>query len=225
MQKVFIGIDFSINSPGITIFKDNQFIFTSFTNNEGKTLKKIPKSLQLHFDLVENNSINLEFYNRRKRDENYSLDQFQKIEDSKSLAEHIVRYLKQFTKDCEVMIGIEGYAYGSKGNSFLDLIAFNSVMRNYLYNEFYEKDKFNIKIFSPSEVKKCAGKGNANKSMMYQYWITNILSDKELEKSNLYQWCLSNSDRIDVENIPKPIEDIVDSYFVCSILRKELAKV
>ena len=98
-------------------------------------------------------------------------------------------------------------------------------MRNILYNEFYNPAlPNNIAVFSPSQIKSHAGKGNANKVLMYQYFVEDVCSDKELIRSNLYK----KMEKIKIEpnkkgeiEIPKPIDDIVDAYFICNMLREK----
>jgi hypothetical protein len=226
MNNIYIGIDFSINSPSICIF-DKEYKFVSFTNTQGKDVfKKMPAAYSFHNELLEEKCIDWQQFNRRKRDENYSLDQFQKIQDADTLAKQIRDLIKSNNPDNKnIIIGIEGYSYGSKGNAAIDLIQFNSTMRNILYNEFYNPAlPNNIAVFSPSQIKSHAGKGNANKVLMYQYFVDDVCSDKELIMSNLYK----KMEKIKIEpnkkgeiEIPKPIDDIVDAYFICNMLREK----
>jgi len=210
----YIGIDFSINSPGICLFTEvsNNYKFINFTN----TTKPVEK-LKLHYNLyVDVDCFDLVTYLRDKKNDDYATDQLNKIKNAQDLAYAIVIELEShIILNYKVKIGIEGYSYGSRGNAFIDLIAFNSVLRNKLYNRFG-----NVSVFSPSQIKKHAGKGNANKLMMFNYFLENALDDKVLENNAFWLWCHDNKDKCFNKkgDIVKPLDDIVDSYFVCKYL-------
>lgn len=199
-----IGIDFSINSPAICIFEESTYNFIGFYNQEGKKFeKKDPSDYKYHRSLLDLEDVDIMHFNRRRKHENYSIDQRQKIEDSHTLGKHISEVVGIET--CK--IGIEGYSYGSKGNSFIDLISFNSVMRHVLYME----TKSEIIVKTPSQIKILAGKGNANKGMMYEYFCQNTTKDLNIEKSSFWKWCVEQKF---LGEIPKPVDDLVDSYFI-----------
>lgn len=224
MSKVYIGIDFSINSPAIVIFKDNQYSFCSFTNVHGKNLtKKIPSAFIRHDYLKTNHCIDWNHFVRRSKHDDYSIDQFQKIEDANKLAYQIREYILSFVNDSDSLkIGIEGYAYGSKGNAMIDLIAFNSTLRNNLYRKFKDP-KNTIDVFSPSQIKMHAGKGNSNKLAMFDYFVDDVCSDNELIKHNFYKYVNSleiKPNKKGDKEVPKPLDDIIDAYFICNILRE-----
>ena len=83
--------------------------------------------------------------------------------------------IKEFTKDnCEhIYIVIEGISYGSsiRTKSVFDLAGLNYLVREIFFN----KDKIDITIATPSEIKKFAsGNGNCNKDVMINLFsITN----------------------------------------------------
>jgi len=217
----YVGIDFSINSPGICEFSNNTYNFTSFTNMDPARLhkKKIADSLLIYKKLVDDSPIDLNWYQRHPSEKIYHLDQMYKMIDANNMAQSISSSIKPFTN--ELFIGLEGYSYASKGNSFIELISFNSVLRNYLLNNFLltECTELNITVFSPSEVKKHAGKGNANKNDMFKYFLET--KDEELLNSKFYKWILENMLLIFNKDgsVKKPIDDLIDAYFICKKLR------
>lgn len=219
-EKIFIGIDFSINSPGMSVLTNNEHSFVSFVNTpKDLSATKIPKSLSIHKELLDNNLCNVITYIRDKKHEIYSIDQSNKIKNAIDLATIIINTIKEYIqKSKNVYIAIEGYSYGSKGNSFIDLIAFNSILREKIVTVIGYK---NFHIFSPSEIKKYAGKGNANKIMMMNYWFNNSLNDKTLTSNPLYKWCMDNKEMIidNKDNIRKPLDDLIDAYFISSFLK------
>jgi hypothetical protein len=116
-------------------------------------------------------------------------------------------------KPTDVKIALEGFSYGSTGNSFIDIIQYNTFLRSSLLNV-YGADK--IYIMQPSHVKKLAGKGNANKHYMVNAFQSNILDDQSLEDTTLWNWL---KDKDYSEKIPKPIDDLVDSYFILNAIK------
>jgi hypothetical protein len=205
---LYIGIDFSINSPGICIRAVDHLQFIAFYNREGKNFKKgDPKDFQIHREISNLEGVSTAQFNRRKKHDDYSIDQSQKIEDSHDLATLIS---SQIPDGCPV--GLEGYSYGSKGNSFIDLIAFNSVLRNRLY-----LDGHGVRVFTPSQVKTRAGKGNLNKQGMFLAFVKNRSDDHLLQGSEFWKWCVERRDYAQGE-IPKPIDDLVDAYWISRLL-------
>jgi len=203
-----IGIDFSINSPGVCILDSEGYHFISFFNYGGRSLdKKILKAFQLHFDLDERGIITSQLYNRCVKTKEFLYREREKMEDAGNLSHIICEKLTEWDVG-GTQIFIEGFSYGSKGNSFIDIIQYNSFLRKALVN-LYGKD--NISVFQPSNVKKTAGKGNGNKHFMIKAFQDNVLADKELEKTKLWNW-IKNKDYS--EKIPCPLSDIVDAYFI-----------
>lgn len=204
-----IGIDFSINSPGICIRAVDHLHFIGFYNDQGKFPKKDPKGYATHREISSLSDVDIIHFNRRAKHEDYSIDQAQKIEDSHTLATLISEKVP-----AGAPVGLEGYSYGSKGNSFIDLIAFNSVLRNRLY-----LDGHTVKVYTPSQVKTCAGKGNLNKQGMFLAFVENRTSDELLSGSELWKWCVERRD-FALSEIPKPIDDLVDSYWISRLLSR-----
>lgn len=201
-----IGIDFSINSPGICIRAD-QLSFVGFYNDQGKFPAKDPKGYLVHREISALPNVSILHFNRRRKHDDYCIDQAQKIEDSHTLATLISSQVPEGAP-----VGLEGYSYGSKGNSFIDLIAFNSVLRNRLW-----LDGHKVSVYTPSQVKTCAGKGNLNKQGMLLAFIENRSSDELLAGSALWNWCVERRDLV-LGEIPKPLDDLVDSYWISRLL-------
>jgi hypothetical protein len=203
-----IGIDFSINSPGICILDTEGYHFISFFNYGGRSLeKKILKAFQLHFSLDEEGIISSQLYNRGVRSKEFLYREREKMEDAENLSHVICEKITGWDmKDAEIYM--EGFSYGSKGNSFIDIIQYNSFLRKDLVT-LYGKDK--ISVFQPSNVKKTAGKGNGNKHFMIKAFQDNVLDDDLLIKTELWNWVRGKDYS---ERIPKPLDDLVDAYFI-----------
>lgn len=211
MNEILIGIDFSINSPAITIKHDNTYKFISFYNSFGKSFedKKLVKNLEIPNTLRNLEDLEIILYNRVKRTKDYQKDQLNSIIDAENLSTVIINELDKYTNH-KLIIGLEGFSFASKGNSAIDLIMYNSFLRKELLKLTKE-----LYIFSPSEIKKIVAKGNANKLEMVKCFYDNTLDDGILSCSPFFNWATENKNLcINKEIIPKPIDDLVDSYFI-----------
>lgn len=207
----YIGIDFSLNSPAVCVkAHDGSYHFTSFFNFGDKdwTSKKIPKAFEIHKELETSNIINAIPYNRKIGSSEFFIREREKLIDGKFIANLIIEHLIfKYGKD-DVKISLEGFSYGSTGNSFIDIVQYNTFLRSHILDTYGVN---HVYIVQPSHVKKLAGKGNANKHFMAKSFQDNVLNDKELEKTKLWNWA---KDRDFSEKIPKPIDDLIDSYFI-----------
>ena len=200
-----IGIDFSLTSPAICVYKNEVYSFISFFNDGGKDWKKSKsKTYRYHNELCE--IIDVIPYTRNIDDSNYRNEQKTKMVDALMIVNLIIEKLKTIIDD-DVIIGLEGFSYGSISSSTLDLAMYNSFLRMKLIENF-GSDVLNI--ISPTEgKKKLFGKGNANKEEMIQAFIDNRLKDDVIMESAFWKYCKENG--VDFKQ-PKPIDDLVDAY-------------
>ena len=200
-----IGIDFSLTSPAICVYKNGEYHFISFFADGGKDWKHSKsKAYKYHKDLSE--IIDVIPYTRKIDDSGYRDEQRTKMGDALMISNLIIDKLKLIIDD-DVIIGLEGFSYGSISSSTLDLAMYNSFLRMKLIENF-GSDCLNI--ISPTEGKKMLfGKGNAKKEDMIQAFIDNRLEDDILLKNAFWQYCKINS--VDFKQ-PKPIDDLVDAY-------------
>lgn len=101
----------------------------------------------------------------------------------------------------DVVIGLEGYAMGAKGQVFN--IGENTGILKYILS----KKNFPVEIYAPSAIKKFAtGKGNANKEAMFEAFLAetgvNLFDEFGIEQK---------------EKIGSPISDIVDAYYIAKL--------
>ena len=200
-----IGIDFSLTSPEICVYKNGEYSFISFFNDGGKDWKHSKsKVYKYHNEL--SGIVDIIPYTRKIDDSNYRNEQKTKMADALMIVNIIIDKLKSIVDD-EVIIGLEGFSYGSISSSTLDLAMYNSFLRMKLIENFgYEC----LNIVSPTEGKKMLfGKGNAKKEDMIQSFIDNRLEDDVLMMNAFWQYCKING--VDFKQ-PKPIDDLVDAY-------------
>lgn len=224
-DDLLIGIDFSLNSPAITIkYKESEkwkYRFCSFFNSGGKDWRiKELKSFKNHKFIgndIKNCDIYMLDYTRDITADDYTEKESQKIEDAQKLSQLIVNYIKAFVNENNlepknIKIGIEGFSYGSKGSAYNDLIMYNSFLRKELLSLTTAN---NIFVFSPKHAKKLAGNGNADKEYMIKAFIENKLNDSLIKNTYLYKYC---SENLDISNL-KPVDDLVDSYFILNCIK------
>jgi hypothetical protein len=200
-----IGIDFSLTSPAICVYKNGEYSFISFFNDSGKDWKKSKsKTYRYHNELSD--IIDVVPYTRKIDDSNYRNEQKTKMSDAFLIVNLIIEKLESIIDD-DVIIGLEGFSYGSISSSTLDLAMYNSFLRLKLIEKFgYDC----LNIISPTEGKKMLfGKGNAKKEDMIQAFIDNRLKDNILENNTFWKYCKDNG--VDFKQ-PKPIDDLVDAY-------------
>jgi hypothetical protein len=200
-----IGIDFSLTSPAICVYKNDSYSFISFFNDNGKDWKKSKSKLyRYHNELCD--IIDVIPYTRKIDDSNYRNEQKTKMEDALMIVNLIIEKLKTII-DEDVIIGLEGFSYGSISSSTLDLAMYNSFLRMKLIENFGSNV---LNIISPTEGKKMLfGKGNAKKEDMIKSFIDNRLEDDILKENDFWKYCKENG--VDFKQ-PKPIDDLVDAY-------------
>jgi hypothetical protein len=146
-------------------------------------------------------------YTRQIDDKDYRIEQKTKMSDALMIVNIIIDKLKSVIDEDDVIIGLEGFSYGSISSSTLDLAMYNSFLRMKLIENF-GSDVLNI--ISPTEgKKKLFGKGNAKKEDMIQSFIDNRLEDGDLIVNPFWIYCKENG--VDYKQ-PKPIDDLVDAY-------------
>lgn len=221
-----LGIDCSLNSTAICDWNDKKpteykyIIYGKYSDKEMEKLYqkfKLLENVTIQFNQSNNKlevSIKNESYiiNQIDRDNiknNYVLKEQTDLENNVNISNRIVKDLKLDFKNDEVCIGLEGFSFASKGNTFIDLIKFNQSLRMSLYNFGIDIEKFNV--YSPSTVKKFVGKGNYNKTQMCDNYILkkphSILSKLvEFDETLVFQGAK--------RKVRKPFEDLVDAFWV-----------
>lgn len=103
----------------------------------------------------------------------------------------------------------EGSSYGTSRfgtNSLIDLASASSILKSLMI------DRFNViemEVYAPTTIKKHAGKGNMSKQQMWEAF----LCLDELKDSSLWNFCQQFKDD---KKIMKPLDDLVDAYFLLS---------
>ena len=189
-MNVFIGIDPSINSTGLTILKydNNELVNEKFFIIKPNKLTKKEENISLkNFKYLIYNKIDLSEYKENNHDSEY-YKTINIIEISELIYKTIC---KNTHKDDNIVISMEGISYGSsiRTKSIFDLAGLNYLIRNLIIKNGHMK----LLICPPQEIKKFAsGKGNSLKDILINSFL--ILYPK-------------------YEIIPK-LDDLVDSYYM-----------
>ena len=127
-----VAIDFSITSTAVCVSTPEKIHWFNFASN----LDLNKKAFKVHKDL-EDLGLNIIGYERNKpKDLTYTQEQSFKINNANQLSYSIINAIAPYINE-DTLFGIEGYSYGSKGNSFIDLITYNTflkskILRNHL---------------------------------------------------------------------------------------------
>ena len=130
-----IGIDFSLVSPAICVYKDGEYSFISFFDDYGKDWRN-SKSKAFFYHQELNKFMEMNPYTRHIDKKDYRVEQKTKMAAAKMIAHKISNHLVNLVGDEEVIIGLEGFSYGSISSSTLDLALFNSFLRIKLLEDF-----------------------------------------------------------------------------------------
>lgn len=201
-----IGLDYSLISPAVCIYKDGEYSFISFFDDYGEKWET-GKSKKFNYHRELSKIMEMRPYTREIDKKNYREEQKTKMSSAKMIANLIVTRLKEIVGDEDTIIGLEGFSYGSISSSTLDLALYNSFLRIKLLEEFGEEC---LVIISPTEGKKTlSGKGNAKKDDMIKAFIENKTKDPDIERCEFWKFCKDNE--LDYKNI-KPIDDLCDAF-------------
>jgi len=213
INKTIIGIDFSINSTSICVRNDNKYQYFSFVAN----YKKDRAPFKIH-DAI-NDLVMICPYEKLPTSKDSIQDSKNKIQNAHTLSKLILRIL---TIESTIIgtpdIRLEGFSFASKGNSFIDLIMFNSFLRCKLM----EKWGNCISVIPPKTNKKAySGNGNANKWIMLNSFLEN--TDSPLQK-RLIELGLKRDAEFE---IGKPVDDLVDAISLAefSFEKEDILKV
>lgn len=197
---LYVGIDPSINSTGITIarYENNVEVEIKFyIIKNGKLTKRESAANDSidNFEYIIYNKIDLTQF----KDDNHVFEYYKTknmVEVVNTIYDLILNEVKKYTSIVNVVI--EGISYGSsiRTKSIFDLAGLNYMIRYKLITS--DIQHLNLSIATPSNIKKYAtGKGNANKESIM----------------TIFKYIFP-----EMQNIPK-LDDIADSYFMAMFSR------
>lgn len=203
MKELYVGIDPSINSTGVTInIWENNSLFTEvFYIIKGNKLTKKEQKVTEDDDLSAVIYSTYEKIDIKDAVDSHELELI-KTNNLLNIVNAISHIITVYSKHCDnIYVGMEGLSYGSsvRTRSIYELAGLNYLIRN----ELMTKHICNLYILPPTEVKKFAtGIGNCSKDA-----VINVFS-------SIFPNLLK---------IPK-IDDIADSWFICNYVRDIITK-
>lgn len=229
-----VAIDPSLISTALVVSSGDSFKIYNYCR-ESKAIGK--KGMTKWFKSAEQ-YVNYKFIDYREF-KDYSEGELVKLKDYDKITDMILNDILS-NIDCtkETKIGIEGYNYGAQVGDLVDLVTFSTLLRKKLYD--LSKD---IWVMSPSTLKLEACKltypainigvkkeklvwknhlGISGGSFTKKEMFGAIIDNKEL---NDYwtKHCKSIQEDINaVSTIPKPYEDINDSFIIYQVLKTKL---
>ena len=197
---LYVGIDPSINSTGITIARYENNIEAEikfYIIKNGKLTKRESTANDSidNFEYIIYNKIDLTQF----KDDNHVFEYYKTknmVEVVNTIYDLILNEVKKYSAIVNVVI--EGISYGSsiRTKSVFDLAGLNYMIRYKLITG--DIQHLNLSIATPSNIKKYAtGKGNANKESIM----------------TIFKYIFP-----EMQNIPK-LDDIADSYFMAMFSR------
>lgn len=203
MKELYVGIDPSINSTGVTIniWEDNSLFTEVFYIIKGNKLTKKEQNVTEDDDLKAVIYSTYEKIDIKDANDSHELELI-KTKNLLNIVNVISNIITSYSKNCDkIYVGMEGLSYGSsvRTRSIYELAGLNYLIRN----ELIVKHQCNLYILPPTEVKKFAtGIGNCSKDA-----VINVFS-------SIFPHLLK---------IPK-IDDIADSWFICNYVRDIVTK-
>jgi hypothetical protein len=207
---MLIGIDYSINSPAVTTLgEDIKFYsFPRINSVKGPIIEALSAADVKLVEVPE----------EPKNSTNEKVAEFERHYFQDSITQTAV-ISDNLVADPGSVVAFEGFSFGSKGNRLAQISGYQYMLRWRLHSE-HSMPVENLWIFSPMTVKATAGKGNFKKEQMIDAFIAS--EDPILQKTAFWQ-VMKNTPEVFQNKSGKwhkPIDDIVDSYWVLKTLEK-----
>jgi hypothetical protein len=220
-MKTIIGIDLSLNSTGICILRGNSINLVSVFKTDNNIEKIFSRND--HFTLLGGCSELKMILKNKELDKSseYHIREREKISNFVYLANEIKdAIIGSICDDDDVYIGMEGISFGSPGNSLIDISMLTGILRSEIL-KILGNDSGRFFVFSPTAIKKFAGKGNFKKIEMYD----SLCSQTEVN-SEFITLIKEKKDMMVTKSgtVKKPTEDIIDSIWVARFLKHEIEK-
>ena len=184
MMKI-AGIDYSLTSPAICVYKDENDRHFDFDGCVFHYLSNNEKQRQLA---------------ARSGLENIRTEPYPEWKSEEERHEKLATWAYNIVQGCEEVF-LEGYAFATSVQAGVRSMAENTgLLKHKMW-----KNKLKFQTYPPTVIKKFAtGKGNSNKEKMYEAFVDELLTPTDLKERLTPK----------AKKIINPISDIVDSYFI-----------
>ena len=195
-----VSIDFSINSPGICLYKDGKPHFISFL--KPKTGTKKEQKLQEEMAMLDDVTL---IY---QQEPDIKKQELTRVLRHRDISKGVCDIIEEHTDPTQpYAFYFEGSSYGTSRfgtNSLIDLASASSILKSDMIDRFDVKE---MEVYAPTTIKKFAGKGNMSKLDMWEAF----LCLETLNQSELFKFCQQfKGDK----KIMKPLDDLVDAYYL-----------
>lgn len=219
-MRSFVGIDFSLNSPGFCILTNDNCKWISLhrtTNIIDKMLKKDGSPFKV---LGNNDNVSINIISKKEFTGEYHEKERQKILNAIYFSEFALDLLSPYLNK-NTIVGMEGLSFGSSGNSLIDISMTTALIRAGVVKKINPDNFF---VISPTTLKKFAVKGNAKKDELYNKLIeTRMFEDRLKPLLNI----LKEYKNIWIKGAGKvetPCSDIIDATWICLFIEENLEK-
>ena len=185
MKKKIAGIDYSLTSPAICVYKDengghfdfDRCVFHYLSNTEKQRQSAAGCGL-----------------------DNIRAEPYPEWQSEEERHEKLATWAYNIVQGCDEVF-LEGYAFATSAQAGVRSIAENTgLLKHKMW-----KNKIPFKTYPPTVIKKFAtGKGNSNKELMYEAFVDELLTPIDLKELLTPK----------AKKVISPISDIVDSYFI-----------
>jgi len=204
-MKSIAAIDFSINSACVALASSEGYHWHHFGREKTK-----------YFDLGQEGFTQHLFPKRTKGDD-YCRTERGKLDDALIVCSSIADVLRQSSVEA---VAFEAHSFNSKGNSLLELVSYQFLLRT-MVREVLQGKTDSMFFYSPITVKAFAGGAKFKKKEMLERFL---LTDDEVLASNpvLLKIQGSMQEVLKGEDVAKPVDDLVDSYWILKKLQQDV---
>lgn len=246
MNNLYIGIDFSYNSCGVT-FKYGKAVNHVCIYNKDQIKKngieltdeEAYEKLEV-LRLVDNPQCMIMLHHRDKvpQVKDIGLLAWERIHMAQTILHSRLAYNTITTwiltnyrhvDPKNIFIAFENYSYTKNTGNSIQIIEHTSPVKQMLIGEFLElKNLENFFIATAPTIKKFAGSGSYDKYDMFQAFL------KENLDNNFQKALLKNEKKFYIPRIKRgkpfnemiaPVSDIIDSYFICKWVEKQIEEI
>lgn len=254
-STIYIGIDFSLKSPAVCIFKNGSYTWLSHCSK----VEKPKKETLIQEEVASLKDVDMTYHGKLEQGTDYSSNDYADLINYRNHADTLLNLILEDLKDIDFSktffrIGFEGYSFNSftRSDNIINIVAATSIMKDRILSHLKWKDSHSIDIIAPINIKKFAGYAKFDKVDMFdvftsrynhirEKWEEAIQKDHEKKvskgkpsvfkwdwqddrlESGFYSYCLDYEINRAVKKpkVPKPIDDMIDAYFVCCFLREK----
>ena len=183
-QKKIAGIDYSLTSPAICVYKEEDGGYFDFD--------------RCVFHYLSNNERQQQLATRSGLS-NLKAEPYPEWKTAEERHEKLTAWAYRIVQGCDEVY-LEGYAYMATGRNIHSITENTGLLKHKMW-----KNKVSFKSYPPTVIKKFAtGKGNANKELMYEAFVDELLTPTDLKERLTPK----------ATKVKNPVSDLVDAYFI-----------